>query len=205
MQWFELLVRGGLAGLAISASVGPVNVLCIARTITKGKFAGIVSGLGAATADTLYGSIAGFSISFIIEWLERELFWIRLVGGLVLLIIAGVYYFKKPKSLKEAQEEKSPTSDFATTFLLNLTNPTTVLSFLAALALLGLGQRRPWPLTIFVVAGIFTAAMLWWIVLAFIVGHFRDRFNDRKVIWMNRIGAATMGIFGLVMIGLAVK
>ena len=79
MKVFELLLRGALAGLAISAPVGPVNVLCISRTITKGRMAGLVSGFGAAVADTLYGALAGFSISFIISWLLEELFWLRLV------------------------------------------------------------------------------------------------------------------------------
>jgi threonine/homoserine/homoserine lactone efflux protein len=205
MHQFQLLLRGAAAGLAISASVGPVNVLCISRTITKGKLGGIVSGLGAAAADTIYGSVAGFSISFVISWLLRELFWIRLVGGMVLLGIASLYYFKKPPSLKEAEARPSAGSDFATTFLLNLTNPTTVLSFIAVLAVLGLGERRPWTDTIFLVAGIFAGAMFWWIVLALIVGHYRDRFDDRAVLRLNHIGALAIGGFGLVTIGLALK
>jgi len=80
----ELLFRGALAGLAISAPVGPVNVLCISRTLTKGRAAGVISGLGAATADTVYGAIAGFSISFVIAFLIREELWIRLAGGILL-------------------------------------------------------------------------------------------------------------------------
>ena len=204
MKAVELLLRGAAAGFAISASVGPVNVLCISRIITKGRFAGIISGLGAAAADTLYGSVAGFSITYIILWLQRELFWVRLIGGMVLLAIAAISYRKRPKSLQD-KEEESPGSDFATTFFLNLTNPTTVLSFLAALALLGLGQRRPWHLTVFVVGGIFAGAMFWWVILAIVAGHYRDRFDDRAVLRMNRIGALAIGVFGLVTMGMALK
>jgi hypothetical protein len=80
MNPFQLLLRGVIAGLAISAPVGPVNVLCISRTISKGRTAGLVSGLGAAAADTIYGAIAGFSISFVIRFLIDEEFWIRLGG-----------------------------------------------------------------------------------------------------------------------------
>src|SRR5580700_4568144 len=127
MQPLELILRGALAGLAISAPVGPVNVLCVSRTLTRGRLHGIVSGLGAAAADTLYGSIAGFSITLIIGWLERELFWIRLVGGVLLIAIGVVYYFKRPRSLQEASKEGSTGSDLATTFFLTLTNPTTIL------------------------------------------------------------------------------
>ncbi|HUB82975.1 MAG TPA: LysE family transporter, partial [Bryobacteraceae bacterium] len=86
-----------------------------------------------------------------------------------------------------------------------LTNPTTVLSFLAVLAILGLGQRRPWILTVCLVGGIFAGAMIWWVALAFAAGHFRRRFNDRGMVWMNRIAAAAIGVFGLITMGLAFK
>lgn len=205
MESLQLLLRGALAGLAISAPVGPVNVLCVSRTISKGRSGGIVSGLGAAAADTIYGAIAGFSISFVIGWLERELFWIRLVGGLLLIAIGVVYYRKRPKSLRETAPRDSAASDIATTFLLTLTNPTTTLSFLAVLAVLGLGERRPWALTVFLVSGIFAGAMFWWTVLALVSGHFRDRFDDRAVLWMNRIAALAIGGFGLITMGLALR
>jgi threonine/homoserine/homoserine lactone efflux protein len=205
MESLQLLLRGALAGLAISAPVGPVNVLCVSRTISKGRSGGIVSGLGAAAADTIYGAIAGFSISFVIGWLERELFWIRLVGGLLLIAIGVVYYRKRPKSLRETAPRDSAASDIATTFLLTLTNPTTTLSFLAVLAVLGLGERRPWALTVFLVSGIFAGAMFWWTALALISGHFRDRFDDRAVLWMNRIAALAIGGFGLITMGLALR
>ncbi len=205
MKIWELLLRGAAAGLAISAPVGPVNVLCVSRTLTRGRWHGIVSGIGAAAADTIYGSIAGFSISLIIGWLLRELFWIRLVGGMVLIVIGAIYYFKRPKTLKEMSEGTSTGSDIATTFLLTLTNPTTVLSFLAVLAVLGLGEHRPWTHTVFLVVGIFAGAMFWWTLLAVVAGRFRDGFNDRAVVWLNRIAAGAIAAFGLLTIGLAVK
>src|SRR6185437_15754511 len=105
MNALELLVRGVIAGLAISAPVGPVNVLCISRTLTKGPRAGIISGLGAAAADTMFGGIAGFSISFIIQFLLKEEFWIRIFGGILLIGIGIRYYFKKPGSLDEKQKD----------------------------------------------------------------------------------------------------
>ena len=204
MHTLELLLRGALAGLAISIPVGPVNVLCISRTILKGRLTGIIAGLGAAAADTVYGSIAGFSITFIISFLVRQQFWIRLVGGALLIVIGIVYYFKKPRSLAEERRRKNSVhSEFAGAFFLNLTNPTTVLSFLAVLAGLHLGERRPWTLTLFVVLGIFVGAMLWWIVLALVSNRFRDRVNDRAVLWMNRIAGIAIGGFGVLTMLLA--
>ncbi|MBZ5585143.1 MAG: LysE family translocator [Acidobacteriia bacterium] len=194
----EILARGVLAGLAISAPVGPVNVLCISRTLTKGRRAGLVAGLGAASADTIYGAIAGFSINIVIGFLIRELFWIRLVGGFLLICIGVLYYFKRPRSLEEERRKKADHSDYASAFFLNLTNPTTVLSFIAILAALGIQYHRVWWLTLLVIGGIFAGAMAWWIVLALVSNLFRDRFNDGAMVWMNRIAGFAIGGFGLV-------
>jgi threonine/homoserine/homoserine lactone efflux protein len=196
MNSLELLMRGVAAGVAISAPVGPVNILCISQTLAKGPRAGIVSGLGAAAADTIYGSIAGFSISFIIEFLRKEEFWIRLFGGMVLIGIGIIYYLKKPRPLAEQQRRQSAHAEFGTAFLLNLTNPTTVLSFLAVLAVLRLGEHRAWWLTLVLIGGIFAGAMIWWLILTVASNHFRNRFNDRATLWMNRIAGLAIGGFG---------
>jgi len=196
MNPFDLLIRGIAAGLAISAPVGPVNVLCISRTLARGRMAGIISGLGAAAADTFYGAIAGFSIHFVIHFVIREESRIRFFGGILLIVIGIVYYFRKPASLNE-DRRKSTHSDYVTTFLLTLTNPTTVLSFLVVLAALGLSGEKPRVEGLFLVAGIFTGSMLWWIVLAAIASRLRRKFDDRAMLWMNRIGAFAIAGFGL--------
>src|SRR3954470_23703629 len=96
-----LLIKGLIAGLAIAVPVGPINVLCASRTLSKGRASGLLSGLGAATADAFYGAIAAFSITLVIDFLRAEEFWIRVVGG-ILLIAIGVIYFRKPaQSIKQ--------------------------------------------------------------------------------------------------------
>src|SRR5580700_10194876 len=199
MHAIELFLRGIAAGFAISAPVGPVNVLCVSRTITKGWRAGIVSGMGAAAADTLYGSIAGFSISIVIGFLIREQSKLRLFGGILLVLLGIWYYFKKPEPLSKRGQDKADHSDFVTTFLLNLTNPTTVLSFLAVLAVLGLSEHRPAWLTLIMIGGIFTGAMGWWLILTGVTNRFRDRFDDKAMLWMNRVGGIAIGAFGVLM------
>jgi len=196
MRDLELLLRGILAGLAISAPVGPVNVLCASRTISKGWVAGVVSGLGAATADTIYGGIASFSIHLVISFLIREVFWVRLFGGILLIGIGVVYCVKKPQPLSQKKSQTAH-SEYVSTFLLTLTNPTTVLSFLGVLAALRLSGERAWWETLFLVAGIFLGAMLWWAILAGLAHHFRDRFDDRALFRMNRIAGLAIGAFGV--------
>src|SRR5260370_22961906 len=122
-----------MAGMAIAAPVGPINVLCASRTLSKGRTSGLLSGLGAATADAFYGAIASFSITLVIDFLRREEFWIRVVGGLLLVIIGVMYVRQPPQALKHEDPGESPHSDYVSTLLLTLTNPTTVLSYLSAL------------------------------------------------------------------------
>jgi threonine/homoserine/homoserine lactone efflux protein len=202
-----LLSKGFMAGLAIAVPVGPVNVLCASRTLSRGRLSGLMSGFGAATADMLYGAIAGFSITFLIEFLEREEFWIRVIGGLLLMAI-GVMYLRKPAQAANLPAETgTPQSDFSSTLLLTLTNPTTVLSFLAVLAGLGMGGNREWWLTFLLVGGIFCGSMLWWVILVLLVNQFRDRFDQRAMRWMNRVAGLAIGAFGIVtlVIGLRLR
>lgn len=158
----------------------------------------MVSGLGAASADALYGSIAGFGISLVIQFLIREQFWIRLFGGIVLVLIGISYYFKPPRKLSECPRDETSHSDFISTLLLTLTNPTTILSFLAVLAGLGMSEARASWLTLVLVVGIFGGSMLWWTILVTAVNRLRDRFDDRAMLWMNRIAGVAIGGFGIV-------
>ncbi|HKE25860.1 MAG TPA: LysE family transporter [Bryobacteraceae bacterium] len=191
----EMLIKGAIAGLAISAPVGPVNVFCISRAVAKGRRAGMIAGIGAAAADTIYGAIAGFSISYIIHFLIKEEFWIRLVGGSLLIAIGVLYFFRPPKALEP--KRSSPGSDLVAAFVLNLTNPTTVLSFLAVLAALHLGGQHGWE-SLYLVAGIFAGGMAWWIFLSLIAAHFRERFGHGAMYWMNRVAGIAIGAFGIV-------
>jgi len=199
-----LLIGGLMVGLMIAMPVGPVNILCIHRTIEAGWKSGVISGLGAAVADMLYGAVAGFSITLVVQFLVREQFWIRFFGGILLVVIGIWYIFKRPEALDARTEERaSAYADWRSTFLLTLTNPTTVLSFIALLAALGMGNSRHWWLTVFLVAGIFCGSMLWWLVLSSIVNFFRGRFNDRVLLSMNRFAGLLICGFGILAIVLS--
>jgi threonine/homoserine/homoserine lactone efflux protein len=156
----------------------------------------MLSGLGAAASDTIYGAIAAFSISFVIQFLLRELHWIRLIGGSLLIAIGIIYYRKKPHPLP-TEEDRSPAhSEFITAFLLNLTNPTVVLSFLALLAAMR-AETKAWWLNLFLVSGILAGSLVWWSLLVLITNRYRSRFNERAVLWMNRIAGLAIGSFGI--------
>jgi len=204
MREIELLIGGIIVGLMIAMPVGPVNILCIHRTLEGGWKSGVISGLGAAAADMFYGAVAGFSITLVVQFVLREQFWIRFLGGILLVVIGISYFFKRPESLN-AQEQggSNAYADLRSTFLLTLTNPTTVLSFLALLAALGIGHQAHWWLTVFLVGGIFCGSMVWWLVLSSIVNLFRDRFNDRILLSINRLAGILIAGFGIIAIVLS--
>ena len=204
MLAFWLVVKGFLAGLAIAAPVGPVNVLCASRTLYKGRHSGLISGLGAGVADAMYGTIAAFSITLVIDFLRREEFWIRVIGGLLLIAIGVAYYRKPPKELDRDKPGEQAHSDFVSALLLTLTNPTTVLSYLAVLTAMGMGDQRPGWLSWLLVGGIFTGSMVWWTILVLTVDRLRDRFNSRAMCWMNRIAGLAIGGFGIVTFALGI-
>ncbi len=195
---FELPLRGLAAGFMIAAPIGPVNVLCIQRVLEKGWKAGLASGLGAAAVDTFYGGIAGFSISLVIQFLLREESRIRFIGGILLIGIGVVYYFKRPGTLRAGKSNSASHSDFVTAVLLTATNPTTILSFLAVLTMLGLGSQRPLWQTSLLVGGIFLGSMTWWLILSGGTNMLRDKVTDKTLLWLNRAGGLAIGIFGVV-------
>jgi threonine/homoserine/homoserine lactone efflux protein len=203
VQELELLGRGLIAGLVIAAPPGPVNVLCMQRTLARGLRSGLACGFGAAAGDTLYGATAAFSINTIIALLVRELPLIRLLGG-SLLVAAGLYCFRRRPIPRAAYTSGG---DLISTFLLSLANPTVVLSFLAVLAGLGLGGLCHWESTAFVVAGIFCGSMLWWTTLSVMVMRVRACIDERRLKWLNRLAGLAMAGFGagLILLSQAAK
>ena len=198
MTGLEALWKGLLAGLVIAAPVGPVNVLCLRRTLSKGWKSGLVSGFGAAAADASYGVIAAFSVRGVIQFLRAEEAPIKLIGGLLLIGLGIRYWLRPATGMSGSGADQEGRTDFASAFLLTLANPTTILSFLAVLAALGTAAPGDHPVTALVVAGIFSGSMAWWILLVSSAQRLRDRFDESRMRWMNRAAALAIGGFGVI-------
>ena len=138
-----LLWRGALIGLAIAAPVGPIGLLCIQRTLQDGRKYGFVSGLGAASADGIYGSVAGFGLTSISGFLAARQMWLALIGGLFLCYLGLRTFLSQPAEKAVYAQRGSLFKAYAATFLLTLTNPITILSFMAIFAGLGLAVAEP--------------------------------------------------------------
>lgn len=192
-------LQGLAVGFSIAAPVGPIGLLCIQRSLAKGRTSGLVSGLGAATADAVYGSIAGFGVAYVSNFLASEQAWIRLVGGVFLLYLGARIFLSVPKDPAAAAWDRSLAGDYASTFALTLSNPLTIISFAAIFAGLGLaGAGGDYAGAVALVSGVFSGSALWWVILSTGVGSLRTRLRSGGMRWVNRISASLMVAFGLV-------
>ena len=195
----EFLARGLLIGFSIAAPVGPIGLLCIRRTLADGRAVGLLSGLGAATADALYGAVAGFGLTFVAEFLAEQRSWLRLVGGLFLLYLGLRTFLAGPAERAAAARGFGLLGAYASTFALTLTNPTTILSFAAIFAGLGVaGASAGYRSAGLLVLGVLLGSALWWLLLSGGVGFFRDRVTPRALRWVNRLSGAMIMAFGVV-------
>jgi threonine/homoserine/homoserine lactone efflux protein len=194
-----LFLQGFILGFSIAAPVGPIGVLCIRRTLAQGRLVGFVSGLGAASADMFYGSIAAFGLTAISALLVSKQFILSLVGGGFLLYLGVKTFLEKPASEPAKAEATGLWGAFVSTLFLTLTNPMTIIAFVAMFAGLGLGRNTDAYVlsAIKIVLGVFLGSATWWLILSQGVGFFRDRFTPRAMLWVNRISGLIIMGFGV--------
>jgi len=198
----NFLLRGLAIGFSIATPVGPVGVLCILRTLAEGRVSGLFSGLGAATADAIYGCVAGFGVTFISSILINQQILFRLTGGLFLCYLGVKTFLARP-----SEQSASTTRHFglagayASTFFLTLTNPMTILSFAAIFAVLGLvSTGGNFVSAALLVLGIFFGSASWWFLLSGGISLFRSRFSLNWLHWVSRVSGIIILGFGLIVL-----
>jgi threonine/homoserine/homoserine lactone efflux protein len=192
------LLKGLAIGFAVAVPIGPIGALCIGRTLTDGRAAGLASGLGAATADAAFASVAAFGLTVISDALVDQSDLLRLVGGVFLCLLALRMVFAAPQESAAVPSRSGLASAYASTFILTLTNPLTILSFAAVFAGLDIvsegGQTAP---AIALVTGVFAGSSAWWLLLSGGVGTLRSRLDLRALRSARLLSAAVIGGFGL--------
>ena len=194
-------LKGIAVGFIIAAPVGPVGMMCIHRTIADGKISGFVTGLGAAIADTLYGCIAAFGLGFLAAELINYQMPLRGFGGVVLCVIGirALLNRRAPNPAAPKRDQLFPV--FVSTFIITVTNPLTILSFVAIFAAIGIAEVREqmgWGIAL--VAGVFIGSAAWWVLLTSIAGIFHKRLDDTTAIWVGRFSGVVILGFGLVLL-----
>ena len=194
-----LLFKGILVGLLASIPLGPIGVMCIQRTLSRNHRSGFVSGLGAACADTIFATLALFSITLVLTFIENNIMLIKALGGICVIIVGVKIFLSNPvvQIRKNRAGKTNLWQDFISMFLITLTNPAFILIFVALFAAFGisregLGNEGG----ALMIAGVLSGASLWWFSLTFVVSLLRRRFRPRHLLWINRISGAVIVLLG---------
>lgn len=199
---YYFILKGLILGFSIAAPVGPIGLLCINKTLQQGKLSGFLSGMGAASADMIYGCIAAFGLTAISNVLIKQAFYIKFFGGLFLCYL-GIKVFLSAKK-GEAKDVKSTglLSDYFSTFVLTITNPMTIISFTAVFAGLGIvSAAKNFTNSSFLVLGVFIGSALWWLLLSFIAEFVGKKSDEKFLGIVNKFSGIiilSFGIFALI-------
>lgn len=203
VQWLELLLRGIVIGLTASVPLGPIGVLCIQRTLSKSHRSGFVSGLGSASADMVFASIALFSLSVVLSFIESHTTLIKAIGGICVTLVGMKIFFTNPavQIRRNRAGHSNLWQDFLSLFIVTIANPAFILIFVALFAAMGLsaadlGMAR----SLILIGGVFCGASLWWFVLTSGVSLIRKKFRPRHMLWINRVSGVVIVILGVAMV-----
>jgi|BarGraIncu00222A_1022003.scaffolds.fasta_scaffold124573_1 threonine/homoserine/homoserine lactone efflux protein len=197
---FDLVVflKGIFIGFAMAIPIGPIGIMCIRKTLTEGRLRGLIIGLGAATADMLYGCVAAFGLTVISNTLYNQRIWIRMIGG-TLLIFLGIRTFRAhPADPKTTTNSSGILRSYLTTVFLTLTNPLTIFAFIAVFVALGLEHMSGYIPASTLVGGIFIGSSLWFLSLSSGVILFRKKLDIAGLRWVNRIAGILIIISGII-------
>jgi threonine/homoserine/homoserine lactone efflux protein len=191
-------LKGLIIGFGMAVPIGPIGIMSIRKTLSYGHSRGMIVGFGAATADSLYGSIAAFGLTFISDMITGQHFWVTLVGG-GLLIFLGIRTFRaKGKVLAIPSDNKGMLGSYVSAFLLALTNPMTIFAFIAVFAAFGLGHKLVAASACILVVGVFSGSCLWFLTLGYVATLFRKKLDAGGLTWVNRISGGLIILSGLV-------
>ena len=200
MHYIEVFIKGLILGLFASIPLGPIGVICIQRTLGKGRLSGFVSGLGAASADTFLAIVAGLGLSFVIDFISIHNLIFKIIGGIVVIIIGLRIFLKNPvQQVRERKMKKSSLhTDYLSVFVLTLSNPMAVLFMIALFAGLNpLHGSNDAISYIAVFTGILVAASFWWFSLSTLVSIYRKKFRLKSLWWLNKITGLLIIAFGI--------
>lgn len=226
MEYVVTIFAGWIIGLIAAVPIGPVNIICIRRTLQFGSLYGLISGLGAALGDGIFACVAAFSLTAISQLISGYSVPLQVIGGIMLLIIGARMFFSPPparisdnygpppeqaaKAMAQANGRnvgngkngtKSPARGMATTFALTTTNPMTLAAFVTySTSLVGLSDNPSFFFAAFWVIGVVAGSATWWVTLTTVVGKLHAKIDDHVVQRINRISGVLVMLFGLVVL-----
>ncbi|MGL4909383.1 MAG: LysE family translocator [Bacteroidales bacterium] len=193
---FLLLIKGLCVGLLASVPLGPAGVLCIQRTLNRGRKSGFFSGVGVALADTIFAAIAVFSLSVVEDWVKGKESILQIVVGVVVVIVGGRIMLANPiKPIRSYGKQKSNLfGAFISVFLLTI-NPINLLPILFLMSLLKISASGLWDASL-VLVGVLFGALTWWFLLSTLITHYRKHFKLRQMWWINKLSGSIILFLG---------
>ena len=195
-------IKAIIVGLGASIPLGPLGIMCIQKTISKGRNSGFSIGLGSSLADVFYATIALFSLSFINDFIEQNRSWVMRIGGIIIFFIGlniavsnPVRQLRQPKKNNGSKHAQEILQGFAVT----ISNPGHLYCCLVfALVGINIGEQYTRYSVVVILAGIFLGTTSWWFLLSTGINIFRRRFRLRQLLWINRISGTLIALLGLI-------
>jgi threonine/homoserine/homoserine lactone efflux protein len=198
----DCIIKGILIGMLASAPMGPVGILCIQRTLNKGRWYGFVTGIGAAASDIIYALFTGLGMSFVMDFINnaQNKFLLQIFGSLMLLGFGIYSYMSDPmKNAHQSSNKKgSLTHNGVTAFLVTLSNPLIIFLFMATFGSFAfIIPDHPLEMTVGYLS-IVIGALLWWFGLTWLVDKIRNKFDVSGIVILNKIIGSIVIVFSLV-------
>ena len=196
------LIKGILVGLGASIPLGPVGVLCVQRTLSKGRLSGFISGMGAAFADTVFSTFAILGLAFILVLFEANRNLFLIIGGLIVIAVGLKIYFTNPiKQIRQNRRGRQRLfEDFISVFMLTFSNPGAIFLIIGLFALVGLHidkESGHWSI-IMALCGVIIGASLWWFTLSTVISRYRRRFKIKQLWTINRVAGVAIAVLGII-------
>lgn len=195
------LLKGFIVGLGASIPLGPLGVLCVQKTLSKGRNSGFITGLGASFSDTLYAAISLLGLAFIENLIDKNRDIVMIIGGAIIIYIGIRIFFTNPiKQIRQKNTNKKHVQDFIEAFLMTVTNPGAIFLILGLLAAVGINinDSEVRPSVTIILLGVFSGSVVWWFILSTGINVFRKKFRIRQLMMINRVSGAIMGVLGII-------
>ncbi|MBE0674588.1 MAG: LysE family transporter [Bacteroidales bacterium] len=198
-----LVLKGMAAGFTISMPVGPVAVLCITRTLHKGRISGLLSGAGGTTADTIYALVAALGLTIVISFIESNRTILQIIAGIIVLFFGFRIFTTNPVTAykNRMKEQGGLLGDYLSVLPLAFANPVSLFVYLGVFSGLSLtysGSANA--AALLMVPGVLAGSLIWWFTLSGIISRFRERIKLRTLLWINQIAGGVIVLFGLLLL-----
>lgn len=196
------LIKGFIVGLGASIPLGPLGVLCVQKTLSKGRNSGLITGLGASVSDTFYASICLLGLAFIQRLIDENIDWVMFFGGIIIILIGIKIFLTNPiKQIRQKNKTKKHIEDFIEAFVMTITNPGAIFLILGLMAAVGIDTTEADVSKGLIFAslwGVFLGSATWWYILSTSINVFRKRFRIKQLMMINRISGIVIMVLGLI-------